>query len=115
MVDEASLSEKMLGELRELLADNFNELINRYVTDSQTRFELLQKAVAELDFKTIHFEAHGIKGSSRNMGANLLAEIMGELEALGYAQNSQNLESLFTAAQLEFIRVVEGLDRHRVA
>ena len=115
MVNVATLNEKVLSELRELLADNFNELINRYITDSKTRFDVLQQAVAELDFKTIYFEAHGIKGSSRNMGADFLAEILGKIEDLGYAQNTHDLLSLFEQAQTEYVRVVEGLGRFRAA
>ncbi|RYZ88293.1 MAG: Hpt domain-containing protein [Moraxellaceae bacterium] len=115
MVDEVSLNTEMLEELRELLADSFNELIDRYLSDSQARFNLLQQAIAEQDFKVIYYEAHGIKGSSRNMGANRLAELMGQLEASGHAQNALNLHEVFTEAQLEYARVVTGLASARNA
>ncbi|HEY6527853.1 MAG TPA: Hpt domain-containing protein [Cellvibrionaceae bacterium] len=109
MVDEASLNTEILDELRELLAENFNELIDRYLSDSQLRFNLLQKAITELDFKAINYEAHGIKGSSRNMGANRLADLMGRLEASGHAQNAQNLLEVFADAKSEYARVITGL------
>lgn len=113
MVNEPSLNADMLNELRELLAENFNELINRYISDSKTRFDTLQKAIAELDFKVIYYEAHGIKGSSRNMGANILAEIMARLEALGQGQNSEGLSKVFADAQAEYAKVVLSLESFR--
>lgn len=115
MGDDASLNAEMLNELRELLAENFNELINRYIADSQMRFNALQTAIADLDFKVIYYEAHGIKGSSRNMGANTLAEIMARLEVLGQAQNAQNLKEVFADAQTEYAKVVLGLESFRAA
>jgi|GEM_PF-5051852 len=115
MVDEASLNAEMLNELRELLAENFNELINRYIADSQSRFNTLQTAISELNFKVIYYEAHGIKGSSRNMGANILAEIMARLEALGQGQTAQGLAEVFADAQAEYARVVTGLEAFRSA
>ncbi len=109
MVDRTSLNADMLNELRELLAENFNELINRYISDSQARFNLLQAAIKNLDFKVIYYEAHGIKGSSRNMGADILAEIMARLEALGHDQNSEGITEVFAAAEAEYAKVVVGL------
>lgn len=113
MAHEASLNAEMLNELRELLAENFNELINRYIADSHMRFNTLQLAIAQLDFKVIYYEAHGIKGSSRNMGANTLAEIMGRLEALGQEQSAQNLSEIFSDAQAEYSKVLIGLESFR--
>ncbi|HMW48463.1 MAG TPA: Hpt domain-containing protein [Cellvibrionaceae bacterium] len=115
MAADASLNAEMLDELRELLAENFNELINRYIADSQTRFNTLHTAIAQADFKVIYYEAHGIKGSSRNMGANILAEIMARLEALGQSQNPQGLAEVFADAQAEFAKVVVGLEAFRTA
>ncbi|MEY4588990.1 MAG: hypothetical protein RL497_1066 [Pseudomonadota bacterium] len=115
MREEPSLSEEILGELRELLADNFDELIDRYITDTQSRFNLLQQAVIEMDFKAINYEAHGIKGSSRNMGANPLANILDKLELLGREHNAHNVADLLEEAKTEYQRVVNGLAHYRTA
>lgn len=115
MLDDMPLSLEMLSELRELLAENFNELIDRYLADSNTRFDLLENAIGVLDFKTIQYQAHGIKGSSRNMGANPLAKILDKIEALGGAQDIQNLANLFEAAKTEYARVATALEDYRVA
>ncbi len=108
MPAHTSLDPVLLAELKDLLADNFNELIERYTVDSAHRFSLLVTAVPEKDYKTIYYEAHGIKGSSRNMGATKLAEICGQLEAQGHAEDGAGLENLLSEASAEF-EVVCGI------
>ena len=73
---EASLNAEMLNELRELLAENFNELINRYIADSHMRFNTLQLAIAQLDFKVIYYARPTVLKAVAAMGVTL-AEIMG--------------------------------------
>lgn len=114
MPAEPSLDTQLLAELKDLLAENFNELIDRYTTDSTQRFALITAAVSSQDFKTLYYEAHGVKGSSRNMGATKLAEICGKLEALGQGQQIDGVAELFAAAQIEFALVCEQLQAYRV-
>jgi histidine phosphotransfer protein HptB len=114
MSHDASLDTQMLDDLKELLGESFNELINRYLSDSSARFALLQTAVASQDFKTIYYEAHGVKGSSRNMGANKLAEICGKLEALGHGQNFSGVPELLEQAQAEYAHVSQLLEGFRI-
>jgi histidine phosphotransfer protein HptB len=114
MNDEVPVNREMLSELRELLADNFNELIDRYFSDSKARFTTLEQATSSLDFKVIQYEAHGIKGSSRNMGANRLASILERVEQLGATQQPQDLSVLFAQAKIEFARVISDLEQFRI-
>lgn len=113
MISETPLNREVLSELRELLAENFNELIDRYLLDSKTRFAILERAIASSDFKTIQYEAHGIKGSSRNMGANQLASIMDKIEHLGQDSQPQDVAALLAHAQAEYARVVSDLAQFR--
>ncbi len=66
--------------LQELLSDRFVELINTYLADSQKRVEALAQALTENDLETATHEAHGLKGSSRNIGANPLADLCETME-----------------------------------
>lgn len=113
MMGETPLNREVVGELRELLAENFNELIDRYLLDSKTRFAILEGAIASLDFKTMQYEAHGIKGSSRNMGANQLANILEKIEHLGQGCQLQDAAALLAHAQAEYARVVSDLAQFR--
>ncbi len=111
---QPTLDAQMLAELKELLAESFNELVDRYIEDSTKRFQLLNSAVAANDYKVIYHEAHGIKGSSANVGATHLALLCGKLEALGQSQNPQGVSDLLTQAQAEFQEVCSYLSAQRV-
>ncbi len=95
----------MISQLQELLADRFAELVERFVTDGNKRMDLLRVAVPARDFEVIHAEAHGLKGSSRNIGANILGGVCGDLENLGRIGSDEAIETLFAAVEQEFAAV----------
>lgn len=99
----------MLRDLKDLLAERFTELVDRFVQDGERRLELLRAAVPARDFDTIHAEAHGLKGSSRNIGANSLGNLCGNLELRGRERNAEELVTLFAAVEQEFAAVCEEL------
>lgn len=99
----------MLSQLQELLGTRFGELVDRFIGDGSRRMELLRTAVVEKDYEAIHAQAHGLKGSSRNMGANGLGDICGDLEERGRTSDGDNLPALFAALEQEFAAVCQCL------
>lgn len=99
----------MLAQLQELLGERFAELIDRFINDGTRRMTLLQSAVPVRDFEVIHAEAHGLKGSSRNIGANDLGNICGELEQRGRDGDTTDVDTLFAAVEQEFAAVCDVL------
>jgi len=95
----------MISNLKDLLGERFAELVDRFVQDGNRRMALLRSAVPIRDFDVIHAEAHGLKGSSRNIGANLLGDVCGELERDGREKRQDNLTTLFAALEQEFAAV----------
>lgn len=95
----------MLVQLQELLGERFAELIDRFISDGTRRMELLRRAVPARDFDTIHAEAHGLKGSSRNIGANALGQVCGDLEQKGRNSDGTGIDPLFAAVEQEFAAV----------
>jgi len=63
--------------LKELLGEKFSELIHTYMSDSVERYNAAKEAFAVY----VNREIHGLKGSSRNIGANKLADICQDLES----------------------------------
>lgn len=106
------VDQAMLAQLQELLADRFSELVERFITDGGKRVDLLREAIPLKDFDVIHAEAHGLKGSSRNIGANILGEVCGQLEQQGRHQSDENLETLFAAVEQEFAAVCDVLSSY---
>lgn len=103
------LNSAMIEQLRELLEDRFDELVDRFVTDGQARVDLLKEASSSLNFDVVYTEAHGLKGSSRNVGADPLGDLCAKLEAQGKAANGEGLEQLFAAIEQEFAAVCTAL------
>lgn len=64
-----------LNMLKDLLGERFDELIETYISDTDLRLSRLKSAFAEGDLAIVSQEAHGIKGSSRNIGANPLGHL----------------------------------------
>lgn len=95
----------MIEQLKELLEDRFGELVERFISDGSLRVERLKAAVPKCDFAVIHAEAHGLKGSSRNIGANPLGQACEELENRGRFNNDEDLVTLLAAVEQEFAAV----------
>lgn len=101
----AKIDAAMMRDLKDLLGERFGELVERFVQDGNRRMALLRDAVPARDFDTVHAEAHGLKGSSRNIGANALGDVCGKLEQSGRDKKPDGLATLFAAVEQEFAAV----------
>lgn len=81
-------------------------LINAFGADTDARIEQMRAALAVADFPRIRAEAHTIKGSAGQMGAEAVAKACQELEIASGLQ-----EPLLVAARLD--RVQELFDEIR--
>lgn len=112
IVHQEKIDAAMIAQLQDLLGGRFTELVHRFVEDGMRRLNLLRAAVRERNYDAIYTEAHGLKGSSRNIGANPLGNYCAELEAKGRAADDQALEPLFAAVEQEFAAVCQVLHSH---
>jgi len=100
----------ILDSLRELLENKFAELIGTFKTDSARRIALIENAIAEQNFNVISQEAHGLKGSCRNLGANSLALVCDQMEQDANAGDGSQMEQLFSAIEQQFAAVAAAMD-----
>lgn len=105
----SSVSLEVLTELNELLGEGFCILVERFISDGQSRIDKVQEALLIGNAAVVYEEAHGLKGSSRNVGANILADCCGKLEAMGHAQNLAGAEPILSATVQEFAVVSKAL------
>src|ERR1019366_1156416 len=68
------------------------ELIAFFQDDTASRIERLHAAVARLDAPTVKAEAHAMRGSARQMGAEALADLCQTIEAGVLKMNWPELE-----------------------
>ena len=95
--------------LKDLLGDRFNALLETYLSDSILRLQSLKKALQAQDYEVAKHEVHGLKGSSRNIGVNQLADLCEELEKQTRTGNVVNGEKQFAAIEQNFAAVDETL------
>ncbi|MBC6907110.1 Hpt domain-containing protein [Saccharophagus sp. K07] len=106
---DARIDAAMMEQLKELLGERFTELVDRFIQDGERRLGLLREALKTQDFVAIHAEAHGLKGSSRNIGANILGGLCSDLEQMGKENKAEGLQTVFAALEQEFAAVCAEL------
>lgn len=94
-----------LAMLQELLGDKFSELISTYLNDSQPRLAALAVAFEKNDMTELCHQAHGLKGSSRNLGINPLADLCEEMERQARQGKVENAMQQIAAIEQEFAAV----------
>lgn len=71
-----------LSELREIMQDGYEELLQTYLADAVDRMACLEEAATRNDHEYLRNSAHSLKGSSSNIGAVHLAELTQNVESL---------------------------------
>ena len=85
------------------------ELIDSFQNDTATRLERLHNAVARLDGARVKAEAHAVRGSARQMGAEELADLCRAVEASAPAMNWPDLAYLVKQADVRFAEVCSAM------
>lgn len=109
MIDKASLT-----ALKDIMGTDFENLVNIFIKDSETRIELLGNLIKMDNADEISKMAHSIKGSSGSLHANKMSALCFELEKQAHANNPSNTESLHQQLAEEFIRVKKELLKYWV-
>ncbi len=95
---ENAISAETLIALKELdpeSGDDFlKELIVAYLEDSPQKVKEIKKSVQERSAENLHRSAHGLKGSSANMGALTVAKHSAALEVKGKRGSFEGCEEL---------------------
>lgn len=79
--DSAQLIDRqVLSELRELLDEEFEQLVATFLANSPAHLEQIQKAAGQRDLAALVNPAHSLKSSSANLGASSLASLARSIE-----------------------------------
>ena len=108
-MSEAEIDLDNLNMLKELLADRFQELIDTFLSDSEVRITKLKEALAAGDMDQVTHQAHGLKGSCRNIGANPLAAICEVVEDQSRKNALVDGEQQLAAIEQKFAAVSAAL------
>ena len=78
--DDEIINDEQFDDMRELLEEDFVDLIQVYFTDSHERIVKLRRAQQEDDNANGYELAHALKGASANLGATQLARLSSQLQ-----------------------------------
>ncbi|MBK1872103.1 MULTISPECIES: Hpt domain-containing protein [Marinobacter] len=109
MVDKPHLDEEALAELQDVMEDEFETLINTYLSDSRDRIESLKKAISDGDAEALAHTAHSFKGSCINIGAPRLGALCREVEKAGQDGRLSDVQPVLDTIDAEFQRVTDAL------
>lgn len=96
---DTHLDPNVLSALQEVMEDEYPELLDTFIRDSEERLKLLQNYA---DAMQLRDAAHSFKGSSSNMGAIRLAELCHELEQRANQKSLAGIEKLVGEIDGEF-------------
>jgi HPt (histidine-containing phosphotransfer) domain-containing protein len=86
-------------------SDIVQELVAMYLESTPEVLDHLRAAVAKADAEGVRRAAHELKGSSANLGAQVLAALCGTLEKHGRMATLDDAPALFAQVEQEYARV----------
>ncbi|MFT5208889.1 MAG: HPt (histidine-containing phosphotransfer) domain-containing protein [Flavobacterium sp.] len=92
------LDKATFEELKEIMEEDFEVLLETYLLDSNSKLAALQEAFKQKDLAAIREISHGFKGSSLNIGAQALASLCAGIEDL--SRESKFAEALVLLQQV---------------
>jgi PAS domain S-box-containing protein len=106
ILDTARLEEASMGvpALR-------NSLLHTFLSDVRPRLAKLKGAVQAGDFRRVEFEAHGLKGMSRTIGAEACGLVFGQIEDMGENEALDDALPALQRAEQEVARAEEHIRR----
>ncbi|MDN6276832.1 Hpt domain-containing protein [Psychrobacter sp.] len=97
------INHEQFEEMRDLLEEDFSDLIQVYLADSHQRVADLRVALQENDNHNGFEIAHALKGASANLGATQVVDLSSQLQDLCREQliskQSELIENLAIALQ----------------
>ena len=85
------------------------ELIGMYREDFQSKFPVLETAVAAVDHQAVREIGHYLKGSSANLSMESLREAAFDMETAGQDQDAEKAVRALETLRREFLRLEEFL------
>lgn len=104
------VDEETISMLKEVMEDDFDNLLHTYINDSAVRIDELKKYLTAADCDLLRRTAHSLKGSSGNLGATSLASLCLQVEAQSKEGVLDGIEVIINQIETEY-QEVEGIMR----
>lgn len=104
-----TLDSHHLCRMREVMGEDFDDLLEAFIESADTILLVLSKAVSDHQREEIERQAHNLKSAAANVGAGRLSTLAREMEQLARQTNLSLSERLLTAMQQEYKQVQQAL------
>ncbi len=105
-----AIDQSVFGSLRDLMGDEFTELLQAYKEDTEEFIKAIRTACEKDDYSALQVPAHSMKSSSANIGAMHLSALAKKLEEHVRSNTLKQVEQQVAAIEKEFERVSHELD-----
>lgn len=102
---DAHLDMTVLDELKDIMEDDFDDLLDTFMADSEKRLTEFSEIIKQGDAEQIMRAAHSLKGSCGNVAATALASIFKDLEDMGREDKLDQVEDKYQQARSEYLEV----------
>ncbi|WP_396587200.1 Hpt domain-containing protein [Bermanella sp. R86510] len=103
------IDHQQMEDLKEIMEDDFQNLIETFLDDADSKLTELQSALNNNDSAQVGALAHSLKGSSSNICAHPLSEVCAQLEKLGKAGDMESAKTVLNNVEAELSAVREAL------
>lgn len=103
------LDDEIVTELREIMEDEFTNLLQTFLGDLPLQLERLQAAFDQGDADTIFTIAHKLKSSCGSLGALRLMELTRQIEQAGREKNLDGVAELLDKAWVTTNKTITAL------
>ena len=103
------LDSEVIAELRDIMEDEFAELLNIFLNDLPVQLARMRAAVAQNNADELYQFAHRFKSSCGSLGALRLAELIQRLEQAGRQKNLNGAVELLQQTEAVAGETVAGL------
>jgi HPt (histidine-containing phosphotransfer) domain-containing protein len=107
---DLAVLESRRGPQKDGEPDKLARIVGLFIDDVPLRLEELRLAADRGDAQKVEETAHMLKGGSGYMGAVHMAEICGEIQALGSSGELSHAPELLDALEVEFERIRPALE-----
>ena len=104
------VDEDVIIELREIMDDEFDILLETYLGDAATKLDMIESALEQNDREKLRESAHSLKGSSSNIGALPLSGLCANLEYLARENQIGEARKIIGGVRAEYERVKSLLE-----
>ena len=115
--DQQIINQKKITELKELGeecgTDLLGEVVGHYLDSFPEQIQTISTGLQNNDAQVVFAEAHSMKSSSASLGADSMAKLCAELEAMGKLEEMKNMMALIAKIRTEYGRVESVLKKYK--